>query len=102
MPFKMHKIIFFQEKKYLKKICMPTLPKIFRHVTQNTLIHLFGLSITTPNYAKDKIPLLSLVSVAVKTKKTGFLYHVKGPLNYSKTCLKRPLKNRENKDLSDK
>ena len=36
----MHKIIFFLEK----KICVPTLPKIFRPVTQNTLISLFGLS----------------------------------------------------------
>ena len=39
MPFKMHKIMFFPEKK-LKKICVPiaTLPKIFRPVTRNTLI----------------------------------------------------------------
>ena len=33
MSFKMHEIIFFQ-----KKICEPTLPKIFRPVTRNTLI----------------------------------------------------------------
>ena len=33
----MHKIIFFPEK-----ICVPTLPKIFRPVTQNTSIFLFG------------------------------------------------------------
>ena len=40
MPFKMHKIIIiFPEK----KICVPTLPKIFRPVTRNTLIFLFGL-----------------------------------------------------------
>ena len=31
MPFKMHKIIFFPEKKLLKKRCVPILPKIFRH-----------------------------------------------------------------------
>ena len=38
MPFKMHKIIyFFQEKN------VPTLPKIFRPVTRNTLLFLFGL-----------------------------------------------------------
>ena len=33
MPFKMHKLYFFPEKKYV-----PTLPKIFRPVTQNTPI----------------------------------------------------------------
>ena len=42
MPFKMHKIIFFLEKKIIKKkICVPTLSKIFRPVT---LIFLFGLT----------------------------------------------------------
>ena len=30
MPFKMHKIIFISKK---KKICVPTLPKIFRPIT---------------------------------------------------------------------
>ena len=40
MPFKMHNIIFFQNK-----ICVPTtLPKIFRPVTRKTFIFLFGLS----------------------------------------------------------
>ena len=45
MPFKMHQIIyFFPEKKKLKKICVPTtLTKMFRPITQNTLIFLFGL-----------------------------------------------------------
>ena len=33
MPFKMHKIIFFSRK----KICVPTLPKIFRSVTETYL-----------------------------------------------------------------
>ena len=37
MPFKMHKITFFPEKKIFKKKCVPTLPKIFRPVTRNTL-----------------------------------------------------------------
>ena len=38
MPFKMHKIIFFPEKKVIKKnICVPTLPKLFRPVTWKTL-----------------------------------------------------------------
>ena len=40
MPFKMHKMIYFSRK----KIYMPTLPKIFRHITRNTLIFLFGFS----------------------------------------------------------
>ena len=43
MPFKMHKIIFFPEKKIIMKKQVPTLPKFFRHVTLNTLIFLFGL-----------------------------------------------------------
>ena len=38
MHFKMHKIIFFQKKK-----CVPTLPKIFRSVTRNTLIFYLAL-----------------------------------------------------------
>ena len=40
MPFKMHKIIFYPEK----IICVPTLPKIFRPVTRDILIFLFGLT----------------------------------------------------------
>ena len=39
LPFKMHKIIFFSRK----KICLPTLSKIFRPVTGNTHFFLFGL-----------------------------------------------------------
>ena len=35
--------IFFSETKWLKKICVPTLPRIFRPVTQNTHFFLFGL-----------------------------------------------------------
>ena len=35
----MHKTIFFPEK---KNVCVPTLPKIFRPVTRNTLILLVG------------------------------------------------------------
>ena len=34
----------FSRKKILKKIFVPTLPKIFRPVTQNTFIFLFGLT----------------------------------------------------------
>ena len=43
MPFKMHKIIYLSQKKIIKKICVSTLPKIFRPLTRNTLIILFGL-----------------------------------------------------------
>ena len=35
MPFKMREIYFFPE---IKEICVPTLPKVFRPVTLNTLI----------------------------------------------------------------
>ena len=38
----MHKIIYFFQKIFFRKICVPTLPKIFRPVTRNTLIILFG------------------------------------------------------------
>ena len=44
----MHTIIFFPEEKIIiiKYVCLlPTLPKIFRPVTRNTLIFLFGLLI---------------------------------------------------------
>ena len=34
----MHKIIFFPEKKIIKKMYVPTLAKIVRPITQNTLI----------------------------------------------------------------
>ena len=37
MPFKMHKIIIFPEKKR-KRLCVPTLPKIFGTVTRYALI----------------------------------------------------------------
>ena len=37
MPFKMHEINFFFQKKEIK-ICVPTLPKISRPDTRNTLI----------------------------------------------------------------
>ena len=39
MPFKMHKIIFFQEKYNGKKICVPTQPKIFRPITRHTYFY---------------------------------------------------------------
>ena len=44
MPFKMLKIVFYSRKKD-KKMCVPTLPKIFRPVTPNKLIFFIW-----PNY----------------------------------------------------
>ena len=41
MPFKMHKNHIFSRKKE-KEICVPTLRKISRPFTRNTLIFLFG------------------------------------------------------------
>ena len=39
MPFKMNKIIFIsRRRKIFEKMCVPTLPKIFRPVARNTLI----------------------------------------------------------------
>ena len=35
MPFKIQKIFFFRKKNNLKKISVPTLPKIFRHLFFN-------------------------------------------------------------------
>ena len=47
----MHKIKFFPGKKNnSKKICVPTLPKIFRPVTRNTHIFLFGLHFQSQNF----------------------------------------------------
>ena len=41
--FKMHKLIFCSRKKIIKKICVPTLPKIVRPVTKTHLFFSFGL-----------------------------------------------------------
>ena len=43
--FKMHKILFFFPEN--KKIYVPTIPKIFRPITRNTLIFLFRLIMNT-------------------------------------------------------
>ena len=43
MHFKMHYLFFFR-KKIFKKMCVPTLPEIFRPLTRNTLNFLFGPS----------------------------------------------------------
>ena len=45
MPFKMHKIIYIFSKKNILQKCAPTLHKIFRPVTRNTLTFLFGLPV---------------------------------------------------------
>ena len=38
------KLYFFPVKKIIKKICVPTLPKIFRPLTRNTLIFHLALA----------------------------------------------------------
>ena len=43
MPLKMN--IFFFKEQIIKKIYVPFLPKMFRPVTRNTLIFLFGLRV---------------------------------------------------------
>ena len=62
MPFKMHlyKIIYFFQIKI--KICMPSLPKIFKLVTQNTFIFLFGI-INKTFEGKIVIIFLSCLSI---------------------------------------
>ena len=52
MPFKMYKIIFSpQKQKQNKKICVPTLPKIFRPVTRNTLnFFIYRMALFVPLY----------------------------------------------------
>ena len=55
MSFKMHKIIIFPRKK-----CVPTQPKIFKQVTRNTFIFLFGL-----------ILLFSIFSLQCTSKNAG-------------------------------
>ena len=67
MPFKMHKIIggFFSKKKKKKKkrikrnMCEPTLLKIFRPVSRNTLIFLFDLVEEKFPFANRKICIYS-------------------------------------------
>ena len=51
MPFKMHKIIFFQKK----SMCVPTLPKISRPVTRNTIMFYLALLVMMPVYMGPKI-----------------------------------------------
>ena len=58
---KMHKIIYFFKKK-----CVPTLPKIFRAATRNTLIFLFGLRVV-PIYTDS-------IKTSVSKKFVGSLY----------------------------
>ena len=44
MPFKMHKVFLFPEK----KMCVPTLPKIFRPVNRNTLFFFIICTVLGP------------------------------------------------------
>ena len=68
MPFKMHKIIIFlQKKNNSEKACVPTLPKIFGPIIQNTLI--FYLAEVIFLKAKGNIVLKNLKKI-VSEKKT--------------------------------
>ena len=61
------KLYFLPEKKeIIKKICVPTctLPKIFRPVTGNTLIFLFGLNMQ----ATLQTPLIPVKQVLLNRK----------------------------------
>ena len=61
LPFKMHEIIFFCWKNIIRKIYMPTLPKIFRPVIRNTLIFfLLGLTGFQPRSSLITMELLIL------------------------------------------
>ena len=57
MHFERRKIIFFPEEK-----CVPTLPKEFRPVTQNTLNFLFGIIKEFAAFIFNSDILLALVS----------------------------------------
>ena len=54
MPFKMHKIIFSRKKIKWKIICVPTLPKIFRPVTQNSYFFIWPYSFLNPISSTNK------------------------------------------------
>ena len=43
MPFKIHKIIFFPEKKNIKKMCVPTQPKISDPLSETHLFFYLAL-----------------------------------------------------------
>ena len=69
LPFKMHKNYIFLKK----KICVSTQPKIFRPVTRNTLIFLFGL-IKLKNGCMAFYSALLPLNMEVTKIQTKFLY----------------------------
>ena len=77
---------------------MPTLPKIFRPITRNTLIIFFCL-IAFCLYLCFMVWLFSNTSYSwclMLVCDCGISW------SYSKTCVKQPLEIRQNKDLNDK
>ena len=63
-------LFFFPEKKIIEKNCVPTLPKIFRPVTLNTLIFYLALSINfNVCWGLIEMVLLSIYSVYVLVDK---------------------------------
>ena len=83
MPFKMHKILFFFQKKI--KICVLTLPKIFRPVRplpETNLSFLFGLTKHLSNIKQNKKSVFFYYmhmpneNRPIKSKGSGFQYHV--------------------------
>ena len=74
MPFKMHEIIFFTIF-FLKK-SVPTLLEIFRPVTQNTLIFLFGLTTKISwdwPYDEDEMETILIWAATPENLSSGFL-----------------------------
>ena len=62
MPFKI--VFFFFQEKLIYQKCVPTLTKIFRLVTRNTLIFLFGL-ISSTEHRVLKVELICDYSMSV-------------------------------------
>ena len=44
MPFKMHKLLFFFQKKKLAKMCVPTLPTFFYPFPETQLLFYLALA----------------------------------------------------------
>ena len=51
---------------------------------------------------ESQLFILKLVSLIQESVLVCLLVTLSGVGKYSKTCIKRPLKNRQNKDLNDK
>ena len=79
----MHRIIFFPEKKIIKKknICVPTIPKVFRPVGRYTKHTKFFIwPNTTPGRRQLKLPILSrnLDQKSIETR--AFSPYHQGPI----------------------